>query len=299
MRKKDLAGGAPMPSQYGRTFGYRTIVGVFRPVLLAGTRRDWRGVEHLPTDRGFIVVSNHVTLVRPGHPDALPVGQRFPAVLPDQGGRLPDPRPGPLDARGGADPGVPRCSRRRRVVGPGRGSHPGGQGGGYLSGGDHDEGPGPLADGRQDRRGAVGADDRVPGDPGRAVGYRADHAARADGARFGAPAYGPPARGAAGGSGRPDAAGWTIRRCCTRRPSGSWTASPLWWRSYAASRHRQRASTRARPPPMLVVEGRCRHSLGPDVVARFGTGSTMWNRGWERDRRSKRRGRRGVGACRR
>ena len=61
MRKKDLAGVAPMPSQYGRTFGYRTIIGVFRPVLLAGTRRDWRGVEHLPTDRGFIVVANHVT----------------------------------------------------------------------------------------------------------------------------------------------------------------------------------------------------------------------------------------------
>jgi 1-acyl-sn-glycerol-3-phosphate acyltransferase len=28
-------------------------------------RRDWRGMEHLPTDRGFIVASNHLTLVDP------------------------------------------------------------------------------------------------------------------------------------------------------------------------------------------------------------------------------------------
>jgi 1-acyl-sn-glycerol-3-phosphate acyltransferase len=54
-----------MASQYGRTLGYRTIIGVCRPLLQAGTRRDWRGVEHLPTDRGFIVVANHVTLLDP------------------------------------------------------------------------------------------------------------------------------------------------------------------------------------------------------------------------------------------
>jgi len=58
-------GAAHVPGQHGRTLGYRTIIGVFRPLLLAGTRRDWRGVEHLPTDRGFIVVSNHVTLLDP------------------------------------------------------------------------------------------------------------------------------------------------------------------------------------------------------------------------------------------
>ena len=67
-----------MPSQYGRTFGYRTIIGVFRPVLLAGTRRDWRGVEHLPTDRGFIVVSNHVTLVDPATLTHFLWGNGFP-----------------------------------------------------------------------------------------------------------------------------------------------------------------------------------------------------------------------------
>ncbi len=65
MPKKDLAGVAQMPSQHGRGLAYRTIIGVFRPLLLAGTRRDWRGVENLPTDRGFIVVANHVTLLDP------------------------------------------------------------------------------------------------------------------------------------------------------------------------------------------------------------------------------------------
>ncbi|MGB8384511.1 MAG: lysophospholipid acyltransferase family protein, partial [Dermatophilaceae bacterium] len=54
-----------VPSRYGRTFGYRTIIGVFRPVLVAGTRHEWAGVEHLPTDRGFLVVANHVTLLDP------------------------------------------------------------------------------------------------------------------------------------------------------------------------------------------------------------------------------------------
>ena len=71
-------GDAHIPSQYGRTFGYRTIIGVFRPVLLAGTRRDWRGVEHLPTDRGFIVVSNHVTLVDPATLTHFLWGNGFP-----------------------------------------------------------------------------------------------------------------------------------------------------------------------------------------------------------------------------
>ena len=54
-----------VPRQHGRTLAYRTIIGVFRPLLLAGTRRDWRGMEHLPTDRGFIVAANHLSLVDP------------------------------------------------------------------------------------------------------------------------------------------------------------------------------------------------------------------------------------------
>lgn len=56
---------APTSSRFGRTAGYRTIVYVFRPLLFAGTRRDWRGIEHLPRDRGFVVAANHVTQLDP------------------------------------------------------------------------------------------------------------------------------------------------------------------------------------------------------------------------------------------
>lgn len=40
---------------------YRFVVAVLRPWLMTFTRRDWRGVEHLPRDRGFVAVSNHVS----------------------------------------------------------------------------------------------------------------------------------------------------------------------------------------------------------------------------------------------
>lgn len=36
-----------------------------RPPLVAVTKREWSGGEHLPTDRGFIAVSNHVTYADP------------------------------------------------------------------------------------------------------------------------------------------------------------------------------------------------------------------------------------------
>lgn len=45
---------------------YRFVVTVLRPLLMALTRRDWTGLEHLPRDRGFVAVSNHVS-----HLDAL------------------------------------------------------------------------------------------------------------------------------------------------------------------------------------------------------------------------------------
>lgn len=40
---------------------YRFAATVLRPLLMAFTRRDWSGVEHLPRDRGFVVVSNHIS----------------------------------------------------------------------------------------------------------------------------------------------------------------------------------------------------------------------------------------------
>lgn len=46
--------GRPLPS---RTF--RNIVRLVRPFVVAMTKRDWRGAEHLPA-AGFIAVSNHI-----------------------------------------------------------------------------------------------------------------------------------------------------------------------------------------------------------------------------------------------
>jgi 1-acyl-sn-glycerol-3-phosphate acyltransferase len=44
---------------------YRGIVAVFRPLVRLATRRDWRGTEHLPLDRGFLACGNHVSHVDP------------------------------------------------------------------------------------------------------------------------------------------------------------------------------------------------------------------------------------------
>ncbi|ASR55000.1 lysophospholipid acyltransferase family protein [Cellulomonas sp. CW35] len=44
---------------------YRNVARIVRPLLKAMTKPDWHGVEHLPTDRGFIVAANHMTNVDP------------------------------------------------------------------------------------------------------------------------------------------------------------------------------------------------------------------------------------------
>jgi 1-acyl-sn-glycerol-3-phosphate acyltransferase len=44
---------------------YRAIARLVRPVMMAVTRRDWHGVEHLPREGGFIAVANHMTNVDP------------------------------------------------------------------------------------------------------------------------------------------------------------------------------------------------------------------------------------------
>jgi 1-acyl-sn-glycerol-3-phosphate acyltransferase len=51
------------------SLAYRGIVAVFRPMIRALTRRDWRGAEHLPRDRGFLACGNHVS-----HADPLAFG---------------------------------------------------------------------------------------------------------------------------------------------------------------------------------------------------------------------------------
>ncbi|GIG55128.1 lysophospholipid acyltransferase family protein [Demequina activiva] len=45
--------------------GFRAAAVLVKPPLLAVTRRVWSGAEHLPTDRGFIAVSNHASYADP------------------------------------------------------------------------------------------------------------------------------------------------------------------------------------------------------------------------------------------
>ncbi len=53
----------PPPPRTNRA--YRAVARVVRPFLFATTRRDWRGAEHLPTDRGFVAAGNHMTIIDP------------------------------------------------------------------------------------------------------------------------------------------------------------------------------------------------------------------------------------------
>lgn len=44
---------------------YRLAVIVLKPVLLALTRKNWRGAENLPPSGGFVVVVNHISHIDP------------------------------------------------------------------------------------------------------------------------------------------------------------------------------------------------------------------------------------------
>lgn len=54
-----------MPDPERANSAYRVIARLVRPVLLATTRRDWRGTEHLRQPGGFIAAANHMTNVDP------------------------------------------------------------------------------------------------------------------------------------------------------------------------------------------------------------------------------------------
>ncbi len=45
--------------------GMKATAFFVKPILRAVTKREWSGGEHLPTDRGFIAVSNHLTYADP------------------------------------------------------------------------------------------------------------------------------------------------------------------------------------------------------------------------------------------
>ncbi len=46
-------------------FAYRFTVAILRPLLMVLTKRDWRGVEHLPTTGGFVAAPNHLSYFDP------------------------------------------------------------------------------------------------------------------------------------------------------------------------------------------------------------------------------------------
>jgi 1-acyl-sn-glycerol-3-phosphate acyltransferase len=46
-------------------FWYRLAEVILRPLMMLFTKRDWRGVEHLPDTGGFVAVTNHVSHVDP------------------------------------------------------------------------------------------------------------------------------------------------------------------------------------------------------------------------------------------
>ncbi len=54
-----------VPIDYGTTPAYRFATVVLPPLLRASMKRDWRGGEFLPQDRGFVAAANHVTLIDP------------------------------------------------------------------------------------------------------------------------------------------------------------------------------------------------------------------------------------------
>jgi 1-acyl-sn-glycerol-3-phosphate acyltransferase len=44
---------------------YRCLAWILRPILMAVTKRDWRGVENLPKEGGFVVSTNHISYADP------------------------------------------------------------------------------------------------------------------------------------------------------------------------------------------------------------------------------------------
>jgi len=46
-------------------WAFRTVVTLVRPLAVLLLKRDWRGAENLPSDQGFIAVSNHLSYVDP------------------------------------------------------------------------------------------------------------------------------------------------------------------------------------------------------------------------------------------
>ena len=158
------------PLQQKRGWAFDLAVPIVKPALLATTQRTWIDGEKIPATGGCILVLNHVS-----HVDPLTAAHivydhgRLPRYLAKSGlfknsalgyflraaGQIPVERLS-KNAKGAFDAAVAavRGGRVRRGLPRGH-AHPR---------------PRPVADDRQVRRRADRPRDRLPGDPGRAVG---------------------------------------------------------------------------------------------------------------------------------
>ncbi len=138
--------------------------------------------------------------LRPGGLGALSLRQRTPALLPGQGRALHRTGGRSGHSRRRSDPRVPRRARGGEGVRTRGGGGAAGQVRRDLPGGHGLARSRPLADDRQDRSRPRGARDRLPPDPGRAVGRS-----------------GPPALSLT------SSRGWFPARRCRWSPASRWT----------------------------------------------------------------------------
>lgn len=54
-----------MAAREPRTWAWNLSIAVLKPTLLALTKRDWRDVEKIPAEGGFVVAANHLSYVDP------------------------------------------------------------------------------------------------------------------------------------------------------------------------------------------------------------------------------------------
>ena len=209
--------------------------------MIVMTRRDWRGMEHIPADRAGDHRGQPHEPRRPVRPGALHLRRRAVAGLPGQGERLQDSRCSAA--------GCTRWNRRRSTGAPSTRSkaldaavaalerrqvRP------HLPGGHHHQGARPVADARQDRRRPALAGHRRAGRSRSRCGGRSGCSTRGPSRLRPVPRTpvtviaGPPLDLSkwAGAPRRP-------RRPCRRSPSTScWRCVTCWPRSGAAPRHR-------------------------------------------------------------
>ena len=156
-------------------WSYRFVAALLRMLMQPLTRRDWRGAEHLPRGRGFVVSPNHLSYFDPLAFAHFLVRQRAPAVLPGQGERLSHPVARPDDLRDAEQIPVYREHRRRPTPsGPRSRRCESGKCVAIYPEGTLTRDPDLWPMTGKTGAARVALDHRVPGDPGGAVGPAGD-----------------------------------------------------------------------------------------------------------------------------